>query len=107
MVGFLSMSKIKIEKFEYDDGTSEFKILVNINFVKPSFKNQIYMTDGEWAPVFTKYNEHFGIGVFNVHPYGRYIYHSLGEAQKYVPVIRDRIIVNDKIIKNRTVCYEV
>lgn len=101
------MSKIKIEKFEYEDGTSEYKILVNANFVKPSFKSKIYVTDGEWAPVFTKHSEHFGIGIFNVHPYGRTIYHSLGEAMKYIPVILDRIIVSDKIIKNRTICYEV
>lgn len=100
------MNKLKIEKFEYEDGTSEFKILVNINFVKPSFKSKIYVTDGEWAPVFTKYSKELGIGIFNVHPYGRTIYHTLEEAQKYISVIKDRIL-NDKIIKNRTVCYAV
>lgn len=104
------MSKIRIEKFEYEDGTFEFKILVNIKFVKPSFKDKINLStiiDDEWVPVFTKYTKELGIGIFNVHPYGRTIYHSLEEARNYVPVIRDIIIIDERIIKNRTVCYEV
>lgn len=104
------MSKIKIEKFEYEDGTSEYKILVHINSTKLSFRDKIHSStiiDGEWVPVFTKYSKELGIGIFNIHPYGRTIYHTLEEAMKYIPVIQDRIIVNDKIINNRTVCYEV
>lgn len=104
------MSKIRIEKFEYEDGTFEFKILVNIKFAKPSFKDKINLStiiDGEWVPVFTKYTKELGIGIFNVHPCGRTIYHSLGEAMKYIPVILDKIIIDERIIKNRTVWYEV
>lgn len=106
------MSRIKIEKFEYEDGTSEYKILVNVNYVISSFKNKINLAtiiDGEWAPVFTKYSEELGIGIFNVHPFGRTIYHTFEDAMQYIPVVRDRILINDefKITKNRTVCYEV
>lgn len=108
MVEFLSMSKIKIEKFEYEDGTSEYKILVNVNYLKSSVKSKIKVTDGEWASVFTKYIEDFGIGVFNVHPDGRRIYNTFEEALADIPIIKERILVKEEVmIKNRTICYEV
>lgn len=100
------MSRIKIEKFEYEDGTSEYKILVNVNYVKCAFCDKLYgytVIDDEWYPVFTK-----NYDVFNVHPDGRRIYNTFEDALADISIIKERILVKDEVkIKNRTVWYEV
>ena len=89
------MSRIKIEKFEYEDGTSEYKILVNVNYVKCSFCDKLYgytAIDNEWYPVFTQKSD----------------YNTFEEALADIPIIKERILVKEEVmIKNRTICYEV
>ena len=101
------MSRIKIEKFEYEDGSSEYKILVNVDYVKCSFCDKLYgytVIDKEWYPVFTK-----NYDVFNVMPDGsRRIYNTFEEALADIPLIKERVLVKEEVkIKNRAVCYEV
>lgn len=106
------MSRIKIEKFEYEDGTSEYKILVNVNYVKCSFCDKLYgytAIDNEWYPVFTHKSDSLGIGIFNIYPDGsRRIYNTFEEALADIPIIKERILIKEEVqIKNRTICYEV